>query len=295
MTYRASPDGVAVLDPEAGESASPTVKPGMWRGEQEYISRAAERGSARDLDAVVEGLGLTRARRDLERAFPRSAVAPIPARRRRGLPIPDQIRTPLSARQRNARSRAKRSAQDRLTRSGHREMSRLVSDSDRWTSTGRALTDVAGDAQHLDDAVRARVQRVDRAIRTAEQHNDREHIVYVAVQVPHHPGSSAPASVVPGSLREGAVIEFDRFTMTTHTVHQLESTMDEGDVVLEIATSRGMYLGRSDKVDDTAHLLPRGLRFEVVSAGEGRFRRPDGTVGRRTVVQLVDVTTAVGE
>jgi hypothetical protein len=60
--------------------------------------------------------------------------------------------------------------------------------------------------------------------------------------------------------------------------------------VFEIETDRGMYLGRSDKVDDTAHLLPRGMRFEVVSAGQGRYRRPDGTIGRRMIVQLRDIT-----
>jgi len=86
------------------------------------------------------------------------------------------------------------------------------------------------------------------------------------------------------------MLDFDRFTMTTHTIHQLDSTMTEHDIVFEIETDRGMYLGRSDKVDDTAHLLPRGMRFEVVSAGQGRYRRPDGTIGRRMIVQLRDIT-----
>ena len=41
------------------------------------------------------------------------------------------------------------------------------------------------------------------------------------------------------------------------------------DVVFEKETDRGIYMGRSDTVAATAHLLPRGMRFEVVSAGEG--------------------------
>ncbi|MGW4339149.1 hypothetical protein ACWEK5_41075 [Rhodococcus koreensis] len=37
-------------------------------------------------------------------------------------------------------------------------------------------------------------------------------------------------------------------------------------MVFEIETGRGMCLGRSDTVDDTAYLLPRVMRFEVVPA-----------------------------
>ncbi|MFF2027530.1 hypothetical protein [Rhodococcus koreensis] len=53
---------------------------------------------------------------------------------------------------------------------------------------------------------------------------------------------------------------------------KLDPTVGERDVVFEIETDRGMYVGRSDTVGDTAHLLPRGMRFEVISAGEGRYR-----------------------
>jgi hypothetical protein len=60
--------------------------------------------------------------------------------------------------------------------------------------------------------------------------------------------------------------------------------------VLEIQTRRGMYLGRSDSLDDTTHLLPRGLRLRVVDIHEAVFERPDGTLGRRPVVQLRDIT-----
>jgi hypothetical protein len=49
-----------------------------------------------------------------------------------------------------------------------------------------------------------------------------------------------------------------------------------------------MYLGRSDSVDDTTHLLPRGMRLRVVGSHLTRYRRPDGTDGRRRIIQLVD-------
>ncbi|ELB87474.1 hypothetical protein Rwratislav_39560 [Rhodococcus wratislaviensis IFP 2016] len=145
-----------------------------------------------------------------------------------------------------------------------------------------------GDAQHLDDKTGNQVQRIDRAIQTAERVNDRGHVVYCAARLPH----TVPASGtnLPAALQQGSMLDFDRFTMTTHTIHQLESDLDSRDLVFEIETDRGMYLGRSDKVDDTAHLLPRGMRFEVVSAGQGRYRRPDGAIGRRMIVQLRDIT-----
>jgi hypothetical protein len=51
-----------------------------------------------------------------------------------------------------------------------------------------------------------------------------------------------------------------------------------------------MYLGRSDSVDDTAHLLPRGMRLRVAGSHQGNYQRPDGSTGRRLVIQLTDIT-----
>lgn len=287
MPYSVSPDhGSLTLDPEVGASGSTLVKKAGYRRDTEHADRAADRAGARELDEDVDAAThLTRARRDRERAFPRPATEPVPQRRRRPLPYPDAIRTPLSARQRNVRSRTKTDVQNALPRIGYRAVHELIGDPARWEETGQALTDVRGDAQHLDLDVRARVQRVDRAIRTAEAASDRDHVLYCGVRLP------AAVGGVPKDLRPGTVVEFDRFTMTTHTVHQLDSHLQSGDVVFEISTGRGMYLGRSDKIDDTTHLLPRGIRLQVVSAGEGRYRRPDGSIGRRIIVQLADITT----
>ncbi|MFF0818618.1 hypothetical protein ACFYVR_26245 [Rhodococcus sp. NPDC003318] len=205
------------------------------------------------------------------------------------LPIPDSIRQPPSARQRKARSRAKNITQDRLPAIGYHELTRLVEQEQEWSLIGSALSDARGDAQVLEDRTRVRVQRLDRAIQAGERAGDRGHIVYCAARLPH----PVPVSALnlPSELTSGARLDFDRFTMTVHAIHELDETMTDRDVVFEIDTDRGMYLGRSDKIDDTAHLLPRGMRFEVVSAGEGRYRRPDGTVGRRMIVQLRDITT----
>lgn len=292
MAYSVSPDGptTGAFDPEAGATTGSTmVKGGDYREFSDAADRTAERAGARNLDTTVEALpALTRARRDLERAFPRSATGEVPVRRRRELPIPDAIRVPISAWQRNARSRAKNTAQTQLPAIGYAAVRSLISDQLRWDDTGAALSAAVGDAQQLDDSTRKFVQRIDRAIRTAETGNDRSHVLYCAARLPH-PVPDAAADL-PTELHPGSAVVFDRFTLTAHDLHQLDPHLGGDDVIFEIATARGMYLGRSDKIDDTTHLLPRALRFDVVSAGEGRYRRPDGTIGRRMIVQLRDTT-----
>ncbi|MGV9867239.1 hypothetical protein [Rhodococcus koreensis] len=290
MAYNNSPDGPPAtrLDPELGTSSTPAAKPAGYRTAATYDDRARERDSARDLDRMVEDAEFTRARKDLERAFPRATVPEVSERKRRELPIPDSIRQPPSSRQRKARSVNKHKAQSQLPKVGYTAVQNLITDPERWNEVGTALSAARGDAQHLEQKMRSQVQRVDRAIQTAERFNDRGHLLYCAVTLPH----AVPKEAVnlPSTLQPGARLDFDRHTMATHAVHQLDQTLGVQDVVFEIETGRGMYLGRSDTVDDTAHLLPRGMRFEVVSCGEGRYRRPDGSIGRRMIVQLRDIT-----
>ncbi|MCX5046242.1 hypothetical protein OG921_24015 [Aldersonia sp. NBC_00410] len=289
MAYSSSPDAPAQwrLDPEAGDGAGLVSKEAGYRLRDEYEDRAQSRLSARELDRMVEDSEFNRARKDLERAYPRPSVSEeMSARKRRPLPIPDSVRIPLSSRQRKARSKAKHRAQSDLPASGYREVAGLIGNPDRWRDLGGVLSDVSGDAQMLDEKTRVRVQRVDRAIQTAERVNDRGHVVYCSVTLPDK--LPERPQDLPSTLQPGSKIEFDRFTMATHAVHQLEPALGEREIVFEIQTDRGMYLGRSDRVDDTAHLLPRGMRFEVVSSHLGRYRRPDGTIARRMMVQLRD-------
>jgi hypothetical protein len=285
--YTLSVDGDTRLDPEAGSDTSLVSKQGEYRSRHTYDDRADERRSARGLDRTVEDGAYTRARKDLERAYPRSAVKEVNERKRRPLPIPDAIRLPPSSRQRKARSVAKHQAQSNLSRIGYRETHRLITDAQTWVGVGDALTEVGGDAQLLPEEARAQVQRIDRAIQTAERGNDRGHVVYCAVSLPHE--LPEQPQNLPSTLQEGARIEFDRFTMTTHAIHELDEVIGDQEVVFEMETTRGMYLGRSDSVDDTAHLLPRGLQWDVVGAHEGRYQRPDGSLARCRIVQLREI------
>jgi hypothetical protein len=290
VAYSISPDTErpSHLDPEAGGDNSPVSKRSGYRPVDEFDDRALDRSSARDLDRMVEAGEFTRARKDLERAFPRPVVTQVNERKRRTLPIPDAIRLPLSSRQRKARSVAKNATQTALPRIGYKAVEALISDPTTWKTTGAALTAARGDAQGLDEHTRSQVQRIDRAIQTAERGNDRGHVVYCAVSVPHSlPEQSAN---LPRALQPGSRIEFDRFTMSTHTIHELDPVVGDREVIFEMETARGMYLGGSDSVDDTSHLLPRGMRWQVVSSHEGRYQRPDGSFGRRNIIQLRDIT-----
>lgn len=281
LAYSVSPDAPpSRLDPEAGASITPVSKSAGYRPAATYADRAVERDSARELDRMVEDAEFTRARKDLERAFPRATVPEVSERKRRALPIPDSIRLGLSSRQRKVRSVNKHRAQSSLPKVGYTAVRTLIDDLERWNTVGESLSTARGDAQQLEETMRSQVQRVDRAIQTAERFNDRGHIVYCAVSLPH----AVPREAVnlPSTLQPGSRLDFDRHTMATHAVHELDSTLGgERDVVFEIETGRGgMYLGRSDSVDDTAHLLPRGMRFEVVSAGEvGTVARTGASAG----------------
>ncbi|SHN88962.1 hypothetical protein SAMN05660350_04954 [Geodermatophilus obscurus] len=288
----ADPDGY-VVDADRGSSAAVLTKRAQLIDAAAAAARADTRDGARELDAAVEALpGLTRARRDRERAMPRATTAdvPHPAMRRR-LPGADAVRGPLSSRQRKARSVIKRAAQDRLPTAQHTAVHQLISRSGRWRELNDALSDAAGDVQTLDEDQRRTIQRVDRAVQTFERANDRGHVVYSNVQMPAAVNRFNLAGFVRNNFWPGTVIHFDRFTAAAHTLHEVEPGPEGAErcAVFEVQTRRGAYLGASDGWDDTAHLLPRGMRLAVAGTHRATYRRPDGSLGSRQVIQLVDL------
>ena len=59
---------------------------------------------------------------------------------------------------------------------------------------------------------------------------------------------------------------------------------------MEIRTTSGAYLGTSDTTPDANHIIGRGRVLRPVSVQEAEFTRPDGSQGKRMVVQMEDVT-----
>lgn len=290
--YTASPDGAgAVLDADRG-SGNAGTKLASVLGRDEAQERQETREGARDLDARVEAHpGLNRQQRDRERATPRDVTGDVPdPRMERTLPTPNQVRMPMSARQRSARAVTKRAVQDRLPSTQYTAMNRMVTDDAQWRSVNDAVSDAAGDVQQLEDFQIAQIQRVDRSIMAYERANDRGHVVYCNVQMPSAVNASNLSGFLRNTFRPGSAIAFDRFTMGAHTMHEIEREDPDAQrtAVFEIETHRGAYLGRSTSLDDTAHLLPRGPQYRIVGTHTATYQRPDGSTGRREVIQITD-------
>lgn len=259
-------------------------------------ARADTRAGLRDLDAMTEGLpGLNRQQKDRERLMPRATTAELAhPRMQRPLPAAAAVREPFSSRQKKARSKARLTVQDRMPDAQYEAQRRLTTDARRWSQLNDKLSDAIGDMQELSDVDQQSLRRVDRSIQAYEKVNDRGHVIYANVAMPQQINHSNLDGFVAHKFRTGDRLSFDRYTLGTHQLH--ETTSDAaGDTagrvaVFEIQTRRGAYLGHSDSRDDTAHLLPRGMHFEVLGTHQASYRTPDGETGTRVVVQLRDTT-----
>lgn len=291
MSRTVSPDGVLDLD----RGGALRGKRALLLDAEEYADRAADREDLRDLDAMLEQMpGLRRQQRDRDRAIPRDLTPGVPSPvMQRTLPAPEAVRVPISGRQRKARSVTKHQAQDAMPRTQHQALAGFITSRRRWYELTGHLSKHHGDAQALSDTDRMQVQRLDRAIGRYEARNNRGHVIYANAAIPRYVVDDAGGlhQALTEHLPAGGIVEFDRYTAGAHSMHELDGPEVRLDrtAVLEIQTRRGMYLGQSDKSDDTAHLLPRGMRLKIVGVHDVDYAGTDGEVRRRTVVQLLDV------
>lgn len=288
-TARPNREPPLVVDVEGGTISARDVKAAREVVEDVMSERDFQRLANRIADqARDEDTSLTRAARDRDRATPRNVSHVDSGRLRRELPAGGEFRRALSGRQRKIRSTLKNQVMAAAPASQHQAIRTMLTDEDpgEWRRINRSLHNAAGDAQPLTDTDRAKVQRLDRAIQSYERLNDRTHKVYVAVELPDTHTDVRRLRDLPVSLRPGSAVAFDQFTLTRHNLHETPGHDSDRHVVFEIVTSRGMYLGRSDSVEDTTHLLPRGMRFEVVSADYATYETQSGGFGERIVIQL---------
>lgn len=293
MPRQSSPDYVVDADRGSGTTRGKLAETTSWH-------KADERENARDglrgLDQMVEDMpGLTRAQRDRERLLPRATTAPLGHQlMQRPLPSPEQTRVPFSSRQKKARSKSRREVESKAPAAQLREQHDLVVNPQRWNGLNDQLSDQTGDIGELPAADQARVRRIDRSIQAYEQSNDRGHVIYTNVQMPGHINSSNLASFCDNAFEAGSRITFDRYTAGTHQLHETSGFVEHNHAnrtaVFEIQTRRGAYLGGSDSMDNTRHLLPRGMSFEVVGTSTVEYQGPDGHRGKRVVIQLRDIT-----
>ncbi|ORX19450.1 hypothetical protein [Mycobacterium xenopi] len=288
-TARPNREPPLVVDIEGGNISARDVKAAREIAEDVMTERDFQRLANRITDqARDEDTSLTRAARDRDRATPRD-VSNVESERLRGqLPAEGEFRRALSGRQRKIRSALKHRVMAAAPASQHKAVRTMLTDEDpgEWRRINRSLHLAAGDVQQLADGDRVKVQRLDRAIQTYERLNDRTHRVYVAVQLPDTHTDVRRLRDLPVNLRPGAGVAFDQFTLARHNLHETPGHDSDRHVVFEIVTSRGMYLGRSDSVEDTTHLLPRGMQFEIASASYATYETESGGYGEQIVLQL---------
>lgn len=293
MARRADPD--YVLDADRG-SAGLSAKVAQVLSPEQAGQRAETRTGLRELDAMTEGMaGLTRQQRDRERISPRATTADLAhPRMQRPLPGPEQVRVPFSSRQKKARSKTRVAATESLPQAQYDAQRRLMTDPARWRATNDALSAGAGDVQDLPDVEQAQLRRIDRSIQAYERRSTRGHVVYANVRMPTQINHSNLQAFLSRNFSAGDEVTFDRYTVGTHQLHETSRHAGQDTAgrvaVFEIQTRRGAYLGRSDSQDDTAHLLPRGMTFEVAGVHQATYQAPDGSTGTRMVVQLQDTT-----
>ncbi|MBU8820940.1 hypothetical protein KL864_34330 [Mycolicibacterium goodii] len=285
----ARPPGERVrFDVEGGAITDRDVKAAREVAESAMADADFRRLVSRIRDEARDGdSSLTRATRDRDRATPRDASHVESPRLRKDLPAAGEFRQALSGRQRKIRSALKRKVIASAPKSQKRAVRSMLTNEDpgEWQRINRALHRAAGDVQELSDGDRATVQRLDRLIQSYERENDRMHTVYVAVKLPDTHHDVIDVDHIPVNLRPGSQIAFDQFTLARHSLHEAPGHDSHRHLMFEIATSRGMYFGRSDTVEDTTHLLPRGLSCEVVSVGSETYEN-GSSYGDRLVVQL---------
>jgi hypothetical protein len=288
-TARPNLEQPVAVDVEGGVISARDVKAAREVAADAMTERDFQRLANQIADQVRdEDSSLTRAARDRDRATPRD-VSHVDSDRLRGeLPAREEFREALSGRQRKLRSTVKNQAMAAAPASQHQAIRSLLTNEDagEWRRINSTLHHAAGDSQALAASDRAKVQRLDRAIQSYERLNDRAHRVYVAVKLPDTHRDVVKPEDVPVSLQPGSTVAFDQFTVSRHNLHETPGHDSSRHMVFEVVTSRGMYMGRSDSVEDTTHLLPRGMQFDVVSAEHIAYATRSGGFSERVVLQL---------
>lgn len=287
-----------VLDADRGES-HPERKRASVIDVREAAAREDTRAGLRDLDQMLERAGgLTRAQRDRDRLFPRNATAEIGHPRMvRRFPVDGGARRPVSGWQMRQRSKTKRATLQRLPRTQLHALDEITSSRETWTRINNALSDETSDIDAMTEEDRTTAKRVDRAIQAYERGNTRGHVLYANVEMPAYVNHTSLASFVQASFQPGDEVAFDRYTGSTHQLHEVSAIHDPAGRVacFELKTRRGIYLGQSEGGAKTGHLLPRGMQWRVTGTTTAHYVDPAGRTGTRIVIQMEDITPEPGK
>lgn len=263
---------------------------GEWLGEGVAAEAEADRTLNRT-DAAALDESMTMQEADSRRETPRLRDDEVRPRKLRKLPDADQERRMLSSNMKKDYSQTKRSWETKLPKTRRRALDSTMRDAASLEGLNRALRGSHGTKSELPSAVQRRADAVDRTIQDYERSNERQHVVYTTLRAPKDHGNSRNAVMrqlsAMGDAEDSRPLTFDGYVPATHSLGNIEN---DKDIVLEMRTKSGAYLGTSDTTPNADHIVNRGRSFRVVGAQEVSYVKPDGSRGSRTVVQMDDVT-----
>lgn len=272
LTTQASPTGTPVVDSEFISNR----REALLRGERAEIA-------ARDALEAPNS-----ARREIPVTDTSNAVR----RMDRQLPDLDTPRTMGASNYKKERSRTKTAWVQGMPATRARVFQATVSNPDgvnRIAGLNEELHESLGQRSKMAPASAKRVRAIDMSITEYEERNRGEHIVYAQLRAPRNTVASrrelASRVRTKANLRE--TMTFDGYIPATHALGEVP---DGPDMVMEIRTRSGAYLGGSDTVPNADHLVARGRTLRPLAVREVEFVRSDGTTGRRTIVQMEDVS-----
>lgn len=248
--------------------------------------RSEGRGSSAALD---ETLSMREA--DSRREVPRLRTDAANPNKDRSLPSPSGVRAMLSSNMKKDLNKTKRGWVEDLPKTRLASLNRTMANRERLEGVNRALHGVVGQKSSLPPATRRRVEQIDRTIQDFERTNERGHVVYATLRAPKEHGNSRNAlrrklDAMAQDPNE-PTMTFDSYIPASHS---LGNVADGPDVVMEIRTRSGAYLGTSDTTPDANHLVGRGRVLRPLGVHQATYVKPDGSRGERYVVQMEDVT-----
>lgn len=235
------------------------------------------------------------ARNRVENSLPLPMSEQLNPNMARSLPAPGEIRSSLSSNRKKDLSKQKNVAFAKMTTPRKVLTTRLVEHATAMEHLNSRVAEVVGDVDQLSTYERRRVRSLDLAIADLESTNKRQHVVYAPLFSPDGKQETVLRHFRETMQRNSEMSpldqrteDFDRFVVADHNLANLDRF--GGEVVAEIRTARGGYIGGSDTVQEAEHVLPRGMRYNIIGIQENvTYIRNDGTQGQRTVVQLEDM------
>lgn len=260
--------------------------------------------AARERDDIREDARATDAARreemtesgaDRRAEVPRTRVDALNPNKGRKFPSPNAVRQNLSSNMKKDLNRLKRSTLASIPNTRFMKLSRVVGNRQVLGRVNERLHDVVGLRSEMRPAERRTVGEIDNSIADFEAQNEREHIVYATLAAPKKHGNSRNAlrsrleamASRDDDSPEQTYVTFDGYIPASHTLGQVP---DSDEIVMEVRTRSGMYMGTSDTRPEADHLVGRGRDLRPRAVREVPFVRSDGTQGRRWIVQMDDVT-----